>query len=1070
MTGDGLEIAATCTLAELAALRRRRDVAGRAAARPVLRRAARLVQGLERGDRGRQHLPGAAGRADDLADRGARRRRARSGGRDGVDAARRRSPTSSPGPAANVLRPGELLRSVRLPGRGAARADRVPAVLAVPARPLGGAGDRPALAGRRRLRDHGHRVDAAPGAAPLPGAAQPRTSCWPRSTAADAGVARRRARPPAWRAAMTRRLSPRSSRSWPHEPAERACHDRQRRAGRAASRGPGQCLRTYLREQGWFGVKKGCDAGRLRRLHGARRRRAGAQLPLPGACGPRAAGHHDRGPGRRRRRAAPGAAGVPGRPGLPVRLLHRRDDHDGRRARRRAARRPAAGAQGQHLPLHRLRVDRRRRSAGGRSRRARRTGTAAVPRGRSAPACPRRPRRGRHRAARRTPSTWRCPALLHMELLRSPHAHARIRSIDARGRAGRARRAWPCSAHADSPAVPLLHRPARDRRPTTRTTRCCSTGSSGSPASGSPRWSPRRWPRPSRRAALVDVDYEVLPAVFDPDAAMARARRCCTGTRPPTAGIADPARNVAAEVHGEIGDVGAGFAAADAVVERDASRIQRVQHAHLETHATIGWLDGDRLVLRTSSQTPFLTRDALVPALRPARERVRVFAGAGRRRLRRQAGDADRGRRRAGGAAPGRPVQLEFTREEQFTAATTRHPMRITVQAGARPRDGTLTALAIAHGGRHRRLRQPRRRGAVPQLRRVGQRCTAARTSGSTRWSVYTNTVPAGAFRGYGLSQSAFAVESALDELARQLGLDPVEFRRRNVIRPGDPLVSVSDEPDGRRDRQLRRSTSAWTWCRTRWPAAAGRSAPAGPELAGRHRDRGRRMLDTVPPGGHSRTSRISQRAGGGYPLAVGTAEFGNGTTTVHRQLAAQALGLRRRRHRAACSPTPTWSGTTPARTARPGRWSPGTGDAAGGAGAGRGDRGARGAGAADGHAARGRGAQRRARRARSRSTCRASGSRCDPATGEIRILQSVQAADAGTVINPRQCRGPGRGRRGPGARRRAVRARRHRRDRAGRPPGPSASTTCRSSPTCRGPRSTSPPPPTRSGRSAPSR
>ncbi len=57
-------------------------------------------------------------------------------------------------------------------------------------------------------------------------------------------------------------------------------------------------------------------------------------------------------------------------------------------------------------------------------------------------------------------------------------------------------------------------------------------------------------------------------------------------------------------------------------------------------------------------------------------------------------------------------------------------------------------------------------------------------------WSVYTNTVPAGAFRGYGLSQSGFAVESALDELARALGMDPAEFRRRNVIRPGDPLDS----------------------------------------------------------------------------------------------------------------------------------------------------------------------------------------------------------------------------------------------------------------------------------------
>ena len=82
------------------------------------------------------------------------------------------------------------------------------------------------------------------------------------------------------------------------------------------------------------------------------------------------------------------------------------------------------------------------------------------------------------------------------------------------------------------------------------------------------------------------------------------------GDKDPAAGIADPQRNIAAEAHGGTGDVAEGLAAADAVVSQSFG-IHRVQHAHLETHAAVGWLDDGRLVVRTSTQTPFLTRDAL---------------------------------------------------------------------------------------------------------------------------------------------------------------------------------------------------------------------------------------------------------------------------------------------------------------------------------------------------------------------------------------------------------------------------------------------------------------------------
>ena len=107
--------------------------------------------------------------------------------------------------------------------------------------------------------------------------------------------------------------------------------------------------------------QEGLRRRRLRRLHRARRRGAGAQLRLPGRPGARPGGHHDRGPGRGARRGrSPGPGRVPRRAGVPVRLLHPRHDHDRGGAVRGAEMRTSPRAQGQHLPLHRLRLDRGR--------------------------------------------------------------------------------------------------------------------------------------------------------------------------------------------------------------------------------------------------------------------------------------------------------------------------------------------------------------------------------------------------------------------------------------------------------------------------------------------------------------------------------------------------------------------------------------------------------------------------------------------------------------------------------------------------------------------------------------
>jgi CO/xanthine dehydrogenase Mo-binding subunit len=142
----------------------------------------------------------------------------------------------------------------------------------------------------------------------------------------------------------------------------------------------------------------------------------------------------------------------------------------------------------------------------------------------------------------------------------------------------------------------------------------------------------------------------------------------------------------------------------------------------------------------------------------------------------------------------GRPVRYEFSRADQFTMAPCRHPYRVDVTAAAGP-DGVLTALAVdvlidagAYGNHSTDVMFHGCAESVSVYRCANKRVDAQ--------AVYTNNLPSGAFRGYGLSQMIFAVESALDELARRLDLDPFELRRRSVIVPGDDFIDahVSDD------------------------------------------------------------------------------------------------------------------------------------------------------------------------------------------------------------------------------------------------------------------------------------
>ena len=384
----------------------------------------------------------------------------------------------------------------------------------------------------------------------------------------------------------------------------------------------------------------------------------------------------------------------------------------------------------------------------------------------------------------------------------------------------------------------------------------------------------------------LDIDYEILPAVFDPAQAVAPGAPVIHPARTTEQRVANAARNIVAEAHGEFGDVATALANSAATFEGTFTT-QRVQHAALETHGGLAWVGDDGvLTVRSSTQVPFLTRRALTEIFGLAPEKVRVFCE--------RVGGGFGGKQEMfvedilalAALKTGRPVKLELTREEQFIATSTRHPMRVTVKAGA-DKDGKLTALhldVLSNTGAYGNHAGPVLFHACGESIGV-YNCPNKKVDAVV---AYTNTVPSGAFRGYGLPQTLFAVEAAIDELAKQLSISPYDMRRRNVVKPGDAMLS----PQGYGESDVLYGSYGLDQCLDLVERAMQAETPnadlppdwlIGEGIA-------LTMIDTVPPDGHIADTTIALNDDGTFDLVVGTAEFGNGTSTVHRQIAASAL------------------------------------------------------------------------------------------------------------------------------------------------------------------------------------
>ncbi|MEA3355801.1 MAG: molybdopterin cofactor-binding domain-containing protein [Candidatus Bipolaricaulota bacterium] len=393
---------------------------------------------------------------------------------------------------------------------------------------------------------------------------------------------------------------------------------------------------------------------------------------------------------------------------------------------------------------------------------------------------------------------------------------------------------------------------------------------------------------------LIRVDYAPIPEIISPDDAIAAGAPVIHDERD-ARGIHDARHNIAASVDIATGDVGAGFSESDVVVETTCET-QYAQHVPLEPHVCLSWLDEDgRLVIRTSTQVPFHVRRIVAHVLNLPVGKIRVI------------------KPRIGGAfgtkqeivledlaglftlRTGRPVLLELTRKEEFVSSRTRHPMRVRVKLGAK-KNGTLHAIemeALSNTGAYGTH-------GLTVLSNVGSKTLPLYNKADNVHffgkAVYTNLPVAGAYRGYGAPQGYFPLETAMDELAERLGIDPLVLRRRNHIQTGETSPIFERLGEGREGV-----------AQTIKSCALDRCIEAGAERIGWTDKRGKRHMEGKTAYGigmsiHMQGSgipyidmgaaTIKMNEDGSFNLLLGATDLGTGSDTILAQIAAEVLGV----------------------------------------------------------------------------------------------------------------------------------------------------------------------------------
>ncbi len=486
---------------------------------------------------------------------------------------------------------------------------------------------------------------------------------------------------------------------------------------------------------------------------------------------------------------------------------------------------------------------------------------------------------------------FRPDGMLYGALLTSPHAHARIRRIDA-SKARALPGVYAVLTYQDIPRIKYATGGQSYPQPlpydqVVLDNKVRHVGDRVAVAAA------ESLEIAQKALELIEVDYEILPAVVDMEDAM-KDGAPIIHDEADTEGIHDARRNIVHHIEAQVGDVDKAFAEADHVFEGEY-RTPKQQHVHLEPHVCITYLDEDeRLVVRTSTQVPFHIRRMLAPLLNMPVKKIRVI------------------KPRIGGGfgnkqemiledlcalltlATKRPVRMEYTRTQEFTSSRSRHAniMRYKVAV----KDDTITAAQLyligdtgaygthgltvnmVGGFKGLTLYNP------PNARFV---CDV----------VYTNTPPAGAYRGYGAMQCQYGIEVLMEEIADQLGLDVIEFKRKNWLKVGETMYLSEQLGEGREGVKQELQSGAMAEC-----VEIGMQATGFREKRAKYRRQSGRfrkgigMAVVIHGSGIANldmaAATLKMNDDGSFNLLIGATDLGTGSDTILAQMAAEVLGV----------------------------------------------------------------------------------------------------------------------------------------------------------------------------------